>query len=83
MNKVVLLAMLCVAPVSCVELENLCSSDTFENKDVLVNAFNRVKLNLTFQSLNHYLINDTVVCDRPEFNNTANLDEALKLKSEL
>ena len=79
MNKLLLLA-LCVASVSCVELENLCSSDTFEYKGVLVNAFHRVQSNVTFQLLSHYLINDTVRCDLSEFKNKTNFQEALRLK---
>ena len=93
MNKILLLAIFCVASANCVTLENICSSDTFEYKSaqpvaggkppVLVNAFHRVQLNATFESLSHYLINDTVKCDIADFKIKANFWEALKLKRQL
>lgn len=82
MNRILLLAMLCVASSSCVELENLCSSDSFEYKGVLVNAFHKVQWNVTFGPLNDYLINDTVKCNPAEFENKTNLEETLRLKNE-
>ena len=82
MMKVLILAMLCVASVACVKLENICSDDSFEYKGVLVNAFHRVKLNITFQPLSFYLINDSVKCDPAEFKNKANFLKALKTKHE-
>lgn len=82
MNRILMLAMLCVASASCLELENICASDAFKYKDVLVNAFYRVQWSVTFESLNHYLINDTVKCDPLEFKNKTNLQEALKFKDE-
>lgn len=72
--------MLCVASTNCVELENLCSSDTFEYAGILVNAFHRVQRNVTFKSLSHYLIKDSVKCDFFEFENKTNFWEALKIK---
>ena len=82
MNRILLLAMLCVASGSCVELKNICSSDSFEYKGVLVNAFHKVQWNLTFGSLNDYLINDTVKCDPAEFKNKTDVEEALRLKND-
>ena len=81
MNRILVLAMLCVASAHCVELENLCSSDTFEYNGVLVNAFHRVQWNVTFESLSHYLINDTVKCDIAEFQNKTEFWETLKAKN--
>ena len=74
--------MLCVASSSCVQLENICSSDSFEYNGVLVNAFYKVEWNVTFGSLNDYLINDTIKCNLDEFKNKANLQETLRLKNE-
>ena len=82
MNKFLLFAVFCVAAANCVELENLCSSDAFEYEGVLVNAFHRVQWNTTFQSLLHYLINNTVWCDLDQFQNKTNFLEAYKLKRE-
>ena len=82
MNKVLLLAMLCVASASCFELENICSSDTFKFEGLLVNAFYRVRLNMTFGSLNYYLLSDAVKCYYSEFKDKANYWEALELKYE-
>ena len=82
MNRILLVALLFFASVSCLELKNLCSSDVFEYRDVLVNAFHVVPLNVTFKSLNHYLIKSSVKCDLLEFNNKTNFWEALRLKHE-
>ena len=81
MNKFLVLAVLCIASASCVELENLCSSDSFDYKGVQVNAFYRVQQNITFESLSHYLIDDTIKCDPSEFKNKTNLLETLKIKN--
>ena len=67
MNKVLLLTTLCVAAVSCVELENICSWDSFKFDGVLVNAFYRFQQNVTYQPLSHYLIQDDVRCDPSDF----------------
>ena len=79
--------MLCIASARCVELENICSSDSFiyktswsEDPGILVNAFHKVQKNITFQPIGHYLINDTVKCDFFEFKNKTNFWEALKIK---
>ena len=80
MNRIFLFAIFCVASASCLELESICSSDTFEYKGVLVNAFHRIQRNVTFQPLSHYLINDTVKCDYFQFKNKTNFWEALKIK---
>ena len=86
MSKILCLAILWVASVSCLELENICSSDAFEYrgaiKKYLVNAFYRVERNVTFEPLSRYLINDTVKCDLAEFENKTNFWEALRLKHE-
>ena len=82
MNRILLFAMLCVALSRCLELENLCSSDSFEHKGVLVNAFHKVQWNVTFGSLGDYLINDTVKCNPAEFKDKTNLEETLRLKKE-
>ena len=83
MNKILLLAIFCVASANCVELENICSSDTFKYDGLLVNAFHRAQFNVTFESLSHYLIDDTVKCDIAQFKNKTNFWEALKLKGQL
>lgn len=80
MNRIWVLAILCVASASGVELENLCSSDAFEYNGVLVNAFHRLQQSVTFESMSHYLINDTVKCDYFEFKNRTNFWEVLKIK---
>ena len=80
MAKVVWLVVLCVASASCVELENICSSDAFEYDGELVNAFHRVRWNTTFASLSHYLIGDSVKCDLFEFKNRSNFWRAIKYK---
>ena len=82
MTKIVWLAILWVASASCVELENICSSDTLRFNDLLVNAFHRVQRNVTFQPLSYYLIKDTIKCDFFEFKNKTNFWEALRLKHE-
>ena len=74
--------MLCVALAGGVELENICSGDSFKVDGVLVNAFHRVRWNLTSEPLNHYLISDAVNCDPAEFKNKENFWEALKIKRE-
>ena len=66
---------------SCVELENLCLSDSFDYKDVRVNSFQRLRLNVTFEPLTHYLIRPTVHCNLFQFQNKTNFWEALKLKN--
>ena len=81
MNKILLFLVLCVASASCVELENLCSSDSFTYNGVVVNAFFKVPQALRFHSLSNYLIKDTVACDKTEFKNNTNLMEALKAKN--
>lgn len=80
MNQILAILVLCAASAGCLELENLCSSDSFKYNDILVNAFHRTRLNLTFQPLSHYLINDTVKCDRGDFKNQTNFLKALKTK---
>ena len=81
MNK--LLVMLCIASVNCVVLQNLCSSHHFVCKGMKVNAFHVVPQNVTFKSLNDYLINDTITCDPSEFKDKANYWKVLRIKNEL
>ena len=81
MNKFLVLAVLCIASASCVELENLCSSDSFDYNGVQVNAIHRVRQNITFGSLRYYLIDDTIKCDPSEFFNKNNLLKALNMKN--
>lgn len=78
--KIFVFTVICVASASCVKLENLCASDHFIYKGVLVNAFHRVPRNVTFEGLNHYLIHDTVKCDHSQFKNESNWWEAMKAK---
>ena len=79
-TKIVLLAMLCVASASCVELENICPSDTFKFREVLVNAFHRVEGSVTFRPMTNFLVDDSVKCDFFEFKNKENFWGALKIK---
>ena len=79
--KILILAMLCVASVACVKLENICSADTFQYKGVLVNAVYRVQTNVTFQPISLYMINDSVKCDPAEFEVKRRFVEALTLKN--
>ena len=81
MNRFLVLVVLCIASASCVELENLCSSDSFDYNGVEVNAFYRVRQNITFESLSHYLIDHAVTCDQSEFINKTNYWEALKARN--
>lgn len=81
MNRFLVFLVLCVATANCVELENICSADHFEYADVKVNAFYRVKQNVTFESLAHYLIDRSITCDPTEFRNKSNLLEALKVRN--
>ena len=84
MNKIVLLAMLCVASANCSEIGNICTLDNFEFNKMLVNSVYKFQLNMTFGSLGHYLIknNNNVRCYISEFNDKANYWEALKIKHE-
>ena len=83
MTKLLVLLVLCIASASCVELENVCSSGHFEYNGVLVNAFYKSPMNVTFPGLNHYLINSSVPCDPSEFVNKTNFWTALKIKNNL
>ena len=83
MNKLLVFLVLCIAWVSCVELENLCSSDTFEYNGVLVNSFYKSSMNITFPGLKRYLINHTIICDRSDFVNTTNYYEILRIRGDL
>lgn len=80
MAKIVWLAMPCVASANCLELENICLSDTFEFNDFPVNAIHRLQGNLTFESLSHFLIDDTVKCVFFQFKNRTNFWETIKIK---
>lgn len=77
----VILAALFVASAHCVELENLCSSDFFVYKGVLVNAFHRINQSVTLHSLNYYLANE-VRCDAEQFKNRTNYLEILRIRDE-
>ena len=85
MRKLFVLAMLCIVSINCVELENICSSDTFvydgEYDDVLVNSFHRVRLNITFRPLSYYLIPDDIKCDLGRFENKSNYYAGLQAKN--
>ena len=81
MNKFLVLV-LCIASASCVELENLCSSDSFDYKGIEVNAFHRVRQNVTFEPLSHYLIDLAIMCDPSEFYNKTRYWETLKYRIE-
>ena len=83
MNKILVLAMLCFASTSCLNLKNICSSHIFRYNDVQVNSFHRVQSNLTFDSLSSYLINDSITCDIAEFKERQNFFDTLKIKHEL
>ena len=80
LKKVLILAMLCVALAGAVELENICSDDTFEYEGVLVNALHRVQFNITLQPLRAYLIHDSVKCYYSQFQNKTNYWEVLRMK---
>ena len=82
MEKVLILAMLCIASTGCVELENICSGDSFEYEGVQVNAIHRVRFNVTLQPYRKSLINDSINCDPTEFKNKSNFWEALQSKHE-
>lgn len=77
MKQILLLAVLCFAFASGVELENLCSADTFKFEGLLVNAFHRAEEILMFEPLSHYLISDIDKCDPSEFKNKRNYEEAV------
>lgn len=81
MEKLLAFLVLCLASVNCVELENICSSDSFHFNGVLVNAFQKIGGQVRFEGLSHYLINDTILCDPSEFRNKSNYWEVLKIKS--
>ena len=82
--KFLVFAVLCVATVSCLEVENICTyRGLFDYNGLRVNTFHRVQWNMTFESLSHYLINDSVKCDPAEFKNKTCFWEALKLKNVL
>ena len=83
MSKLFVFLVLCIASASCVELENLCSSDHFEYNGTLVNSFYKERWNITFPSLSHCLINSSVTCDRSEFVNKTNYLEVLRIKNAL
>ena len=83
MSKLFVFLVLCIASANCVELENLCSTDHFDYDGVLVNAFYKSPMNVTFPGLSHYLINNSVACDRSEFVNKTNFLEVLKIKHNL
>lgn len=70
-----------ITAASCVELENLCDSETFDYKGVRVNSFQRLLLNFTFESLEFYLVKPTLTCDPSQFQNKTNFWEILKLKN--
>lgn len=76
-----MILVLCLVCANCVELENICSSDTFTYNDLVVNAFHKVPQNLTFGPLKLYLINETLKCDEEEFKNKANFRVAIKAKN--
>ena len=82
MNKALFLAMLCITSSCCLELERICSSDTFSHVGQTVNSFHRLERNVTFGSLSDYLIDEAVNCDLSEFKTKANFLETLKLKNE-
>lgn len=76
-----LVLLLCVASASPVELENLCSNETFSYNGVLVNSFQKIRRSLEFKSLSHYLISNIVTCDPAEFKDKRNLWDSIKIKN--
>lgn len=83
MKRLSLLIVFCVASVSCVELGNICSSDSFNYRDVKVNAFHKLCQNITLEPLSFFLIDHTVTCKQSEFENKTNFWEVLKIKHQL
>lgn len=77
-----LLFVLLLGIANCVELESLCASDTFVYKGYRVNSFQRLRLNVTYEALEHYLIKSNVTCDPSQFKNKTNFIETLKLKNQ-
>ena len=75
----VLVVLCLVASASC--LESLCSSDTFSYNGVLVNAFYKIRQNVTFERPTHYMIHDSVTCDPSEFKDRSNFLTSLKIKN--
>ena len=75
------LAAFFVASAHAVELENLCSSDFFLYKGVLVNAFHRINQSVTFQPKEFYLATK-VRCDAEQFKNRTNYLEVLRIRDE-
>ena len=83
MNKLFVFLVLCIASASCVELENVCSSDHFEYNGTLVNAFYRNRQSIVFPSLNYFLINSSIPCEQSEFVNKTNYKVALEIRDKL
>ena len=83
MKIILVFALLSIASSRCVELEKICSSDSFDFENVEVNAFYRSQSwNVTFQGLNYYLINKTADCNSTEFYDEDNIKIALRIKEE-
>lgn len=78
-----LLLLICVASVSCVQVEFLCPSNRFDYNGLTVNAFHKVQHTTTFQSLRHYLIDHRITCDQSEFDDHSNYWKALRLRNGL
>lgn len=79
MNKVLsFVLVLCIcATARSVELQNICSHDTFKYQNLLVNAFHRVSQSFTFEPIRYYMLNDSVVCNKSDFKNPVNFLEVL------
>lgn len=81
MNKLPLvLFTLCIASASCVKLEGLCPQDLFGYNGVIVTAFYRSRLNITFPPLNEYLINSSIPCEPSEFVNKTNHEVVMGIR---
>ena len=83
MKQLLVFLVLSIASASCVELENLCSSDHFQYNGTLVNAFYRNRQSIVFPSLNYFLINNSIPCDSSEFVNKTNHKIALEIRDKL
>lgn len=79
MNKVSsFVLLLCISSIaSSLKLENICSHDTFKYNDQPVNTFYRVRQSFTFHPIGHYMLNESIVCNRTEFQNDKNFHTVL------
>ena len=71
------LALCAFSVVGSVELQNICSQDTFVYNDILVNAFHRVRQSFTFEPIGAYMLNDSIACNRTDLKVEKNFLETL------